>query len=94
MGAEQRVSRAQTRERGPPSALAEIYVILGMLSHPTPLRRKFSGTHVCRVAFKHFSQPLKSHIRCFGPAHSLLVQVDGRADAGYSKIKTNLSLAF
>ena len=26
MGAEQRVSHAQTRERGPPSARAEIYV--------------------------------------------------------------------
>ena len=29
-GAERRVSRAQTRERGPPSAYAEIFVYLGL----------------------------------------------------------------
>jgi hypothetical protein len=30
MGAERRVSRAQTRERGPPSMLAELSLILGI----------------------------------------------------------------
>ena len=34
MGAERRVSRAQTRERGPPSALAEID-IFHISTHPT-----------------------------------------------------------
>ena len=31
MGAERRVLRAQTRERGPPSALAEIYIAFSSL---------------------------------------------------------------
>ena len=32
MGAERRVLRAQTRERGPPSALAEFFMILFVLN--------------------------------------------------------------
>jgi hypothetical protein len=37
----------------------------GTLSPHRP-ERKFSGTHVCRVTFKHLSQPLWSHITSFG----------------------------
>ena len=36
MGAEQRVSRAQTRERGPPSALAELFISLRPASFDIP----------------------------------------------------------
>ena len=33
---------------------------------PHEHERKFSGTRVCRVTFKQFPQPLRSHIRSFG----------------------------
>ena len=57
--------------------------ILGVLApgsvHARPSARppintigNFSGTHVCRVTFKHLPQPLRSHIRSFGTIGQLL----------------------
>ena len=34
-------------------------------SAPHRHERKFSGTRVCRIAFKHLPQPLRSHIQSF-----------------------------
>ena len=34
-------------------------------SAPHRRERKFSGARVCRIAFKHLPQPLRSHIRSF-----------------------------
>ena len=42
------------------------------LSAPHRHQRKFSGTRVCRVTFKHLPQPLKSHIRSFRNLGQLL----------------------
>ena len=43
MGAERRVSRAQTRERGPPSALAELHIFSHVGYITTPLIKNHSG---------------------------------------------------
>ena len=45
MGAERRVSRAQTRERGPPSALAEFYFLFCYETKTTREMKTTFGTH-------------------------------------------------
>ena len=57
-------------------------VPMGVLAHrlrtldrslvPHRHKRKFSGARVCRVTFKHFPQPLRSHILSFGTLGQLL----------------------
>jgi hypothetical protein len=39
---------------------------LNVCSSPHRHKRKFFGTRVCRVTFKHLPQPLRSHILSFG----------------------------
>jgi hypothetical protein len=39
---------------------------LTVRSSPHQHERKFSGTHVCKVTFKHLPQPLRSQILSFG----------------------------
>ena len=41
-------------------------------SSPHRHYRKFFGARVCRVTFRHLSQPLRSHIRSFGTLGQLL----------------------
>jgi hypothetical protein len=48
-------------------------------------KRKFSGTRVCRVTFKHLPQPLQSHIRSFGTIGQLFKIPPFSAQKSHSK---------
>ena len=59
MGAEQRVPRAQTREQGPPSALAE-FVESSSLSNIHFSEKTFTSKLVCRTSPIHLASQIMS----------------------------------
>ena len=53
MGAERRVSRAQTRERGPPSALAEFAIVI------------IASLHFVKIAFRQILNTISLNLSYF-----------------------------